>query len=236
MIKRILSILKDKRGFIVPALEPFLPIAGKAAAGFGASKLIGGLFDNDVSSNLEGFKSPKFQADPRFNRVQDFLEQFGTGILEGDFGAFSSLAETGSPEFEKVLQQGITDIRRTGEEQRAKAGRARGGLGEEEAVGRFTGNLRFQDFLRAQGGLQNLLTTGANITGGVRGADLTSQGQLNQFNLESSRLELEKLLGLDKQAKEAGEAQGSGIGGIFDLVSKAPSIIKGAKEIGKIFK
>ena len=188
------------------------------------------LFGGGDDSNLEEFELPEFQSDPIFTESQDVLFGLGKDILGGDFGAFSSLAETGSPEFEAVLANTIRDIQTKATEQLAAQGRARGGALADvtsRAVADTTANLRFQDFLRSQEGLGFLFQQGRGITEGVRGAGLTNQSQINQFALGRSQLDLEERGALDKQEGEQGFLEGGNLATLGGLAATGVGVATG---------
>lgn len=188
-------------------------------------------FGDDEESNLEGFELPEFEEDPIFGESQDFLFGLGKDILGGDFGAFSSLAETGSPEFEAILAKTIRDVQTSATEALAAQGRGRGGAVADvtsRAVGDVSADLRFQDFLRSQEGLGFLFQQGRGITEGVSSRSLTNQAQKNQFSLNRSGLDLEQRGLLDEQDLREGGLEGEGIGNLFESI---PGIFGGIKDL-----
>lgn len=215
MIKFINNLLpkriQDNRG-----------IFGLISAGLGLASSLGAFGDDD--SNLEGFELPEFFEDPLFGEQQDFLSGLGKDLLGGEFGAFKSLAETGSPELEAVIANLNRDVTTQATEAAARSGRARGGQLPSTVsrnIADATAGLRFQDFLRAQEGKGFLFQQGRGITEGVRGAALDNQAQRNTFNLNTSRLDFNRRAGLDELDLKVGGLQGEGIAGAVDLIGTA---------------
>lgn len=181
-------------------------------------------------SNLEGFELPEFEEDPLVGESQDLLFGLGKDILAGDFGAFSSLAKTGSPEFEAVLANTIRDIQTSATESLAATGRARGGAlpaVTAKAVSDTTANLRFQDFLRSQEGLGFLFQQGRGITEGVSSRALTNQSQKNQFALNRSRLDLNQRGALDNQDLDRGLLEGENLATLGGLATSGVGLATG---------
>lgn len=190
-------------------------------------------FGND-KSNIEEFQLPEFEADPLVGESQDFLFGLGKDILGGDFGAFSSLAETGSPEFEQVLQNTIRDISISATEAAAATGRGRGGLLPStlpRQIGDVSANLRFQDFLRSQEGLSFLFGQGRGITEGVSNRALTNQSQLNQFALRRSELDLNQRKALDNQDAELGLLEGGNLATLGGLATTGVGVATGSQPL-----
>jgi len=207
----------------------FGAITAVASAAIAVKGAVDAFGADSGDSNLAGFQLPEFADDPLVAETQEFLNEIGQNFLKGDFGEFSSLAETGSPEFEALLQRTMTDIRRGTEESFAKQGRSRGGgvtAASAEAVGDATAQLRFDDFMRAQQGKAGLLATGGNLVQGVRTSAQNNQLQKNNFALGRSELDLAKRQGLDRLDLQIGEAQGQSIADLVTAGAGIASVFK----------
>ena len=137
---------------------------------------------------------PEFKPNPRVSRIQDLLEGFGTEGLGGRFDEFFNvIGQFGSPELDDVIRRSNVGVTRGVEENLAKRGLGRGGIGvgrlAEELLGNET-KLRLADFDRAIAGRQNLLSTALNTLSNVRGGAQAQQGAENQFALNATGLDL----------------------------------------------
>lgn len=153
-----------------------------------------GVFDNDDAAPF-----PERYVDPRFTEGQDALFGFGQNALAGEFNDYyKPLGEYGGQELEDMIRMNTRDINRAAMERNAAMGiRSSRGSGDvARAIGDMTTGLRYNDFVRAMGGRQNLLGTGLNTVGSVRDMAKQEMADVNAYNLGKFNYE---------QAQEAAE-------------------------------
>ena len=135
---------------------------------------------------------PSYYTSPYYSDSQETLSGLGTDILSGQIpDYYSPIGQTGSTEFEDMLNMSIRDTQQGVTENAARMG-FRGGRGSEmvsKAIGDISTKARYDDYLRSLQGKESLLNTGVGITEGVRGAGLTEAGQQNAFNLDKYKFE-----------------------------------------------
>ena len=140
-----------------------------------------GLFDS--GSDVE---MPKYHEDEDYRFTQDYLKNFGTGLLSGNVpDYYSAIGESGSPEFESWLDLGIRDTMKSTEEALAKTGRARGGQLAATTAQKISDKSiteRYNDYLRSLEGKKYLLGLGTDITEGVRTAGQREGAARNKFS------------------------------------------------------
>lgn len=198
-------ILKNNRGSWV--------MVSVAAIGTTAAVVGSGAF----VSSPESPNRPVYQEDPDYRKSQDFLSDFGMGLLGGDVpDYFAPIGETGSQEFEDILGLTKRDVMTSTTEALAKGGRARGGqlaASTAQAVGDVSIKARFDDYSRSLIGKERLLGYGLDVTEGVRGAGQREGENVNVFNVGDYRRNIEERNfrygdRLDKAAR-TGEAIGA---------------------------
>jgi hypothetical protein len=155
------------------------------------------------SSNVSDIKMPEWYTDPLYTSSQDYLNTYGTNILEGKLPSFySSLGQTGSDAFKSKLTQTNRDTATAVNENLVRRGISRSGVGlstTAKQVANNSTNYNWADYLQAQTEKASLLNTGLNTLSGVRSSALTNQGSKNQFNLGVTGLELQQA-GAEDQA------------------------------------
>lgn len=200
-------------GLIVSLLSSLMSSQGSGSGGGGGG-----------SSEYFDIKLPDFYEDPYYGKTQDLLYGLGSGLLEGNVpDYYSAIGESGSDEFEAVLQAAIGDVQKAGMESAARLGQRGGSVAESisENVGNLTAQLRYQDLLNAIAGKKYLLSTGINTTGGVRSSALDYMNLKNQFELAKVGLSMD----LDRyshaydlaESQQLADTVSSGIGSIANL-------------------
>jgi len=189
---------------------------------------LSGLFGGG-SSKFEDVKIPDYQEDKYYESSQAPLQKTGLSLLQGkpnDY--FKPIGEYGGQEFENVLGLLKRDVSTGVNEDLVRRGVGRGGIGataQARAVGDISTKTRYADYERAMAGRQNLLTTGADILGGVRGGALQREGIRNPFELGRTKLEMGKASALDEfQAAQDSKMSGL-IKGAIGLA--APFVLPG---------
>jgi len=135
-----------------------------------------------------------FYEDPLYQKTQQPLFEFGTGLLEGkpnDY--YKPIGESGSSEFEKMLALTTRDTQKAVGENLVRRGISRGGLGASivaKTAADTSTKLRWEDYSRAIAGKQFLMSSGLNTLSDVRGGSLAIGSQKNQYNLSKAELDL----------------------------------------------
>ncbi len=178
------------------------------------SDLFGG-GDSEVSK----VELPTWEQDPLYQSSQDILFPFASDLLKGivpDY--YKAIGETGSSEFENMLGLVNRDTSKAVNENLAKRGISRGGLGASiaaKSAADVNTKLRWSDFERALTGKQSLLNLGVNTMSGVRDSALNITGMKNNFNLSNFDNSFKKAETLDTQQAQTdamwGELLKSGI-------------------------
>ncbi len=193
------------------------------AATFAGGALIGGGLGYAASQggdNGEGQPAtPTFQADPYYQKSQDFAFPYYTDMLNGKINDYyAPIGQSGSAEFEKMLGLTTRDITNSTNENLVRRGMSRSGVGADvvsRAVGDASTKLRYEDYNRALTGKLNLLQVGSSGLNNVRSAALENQGQVNRFSLGAAGMDMDKYLLTQKQdAADAamwGDILGSGV-------------------------
>jgi hypothetical protein len=154
------------------------------------------MFDWLFGNNDVQVETPKFQADPYYQKTQDFAYPYYTDMLQGKIDPYySAIGETGSSEFEKMLGLTTRDITNSTNENLVRRGMSRSGVGADlvsKNVADASTKLRYEDYNRALTGKLNLLNIGSSGLSGVRSSALTNQSQVNNFNLGASEIDLNK--------------------------------------------
>lgn len=178
----------------------------------------------------ESPERPVYQEDPDYRETQDYLKDFGMGLLGGDVpDYFAPIGEAGSQEFEDILGLTKRDVMTSTTEALAKGGRARGGqlaASTAQAVGDVSIKARFDDYSRSLIGKERLFGYGLDVVEGVRSAGQAEGGNVNRFNQQDYRFNIEERNfrygdRLDKAAR-TGEAIGAfgdfagDLGAIYD--------------------
>lgn len=174
-----------------------------AAAGIGAAGSIAGGALAGRGRKGGGVKvdwdAPAWYEDEYYKPTQDYLLDFGKGMLEGDIpDYFAPIGEIGGQEFEDFLDLTKRDVVDAVEESAIVRGAGRSGTttsAVSKAVGDVSAQYRYADFQRALEGRKGFLNMGTGLVENVRGAGLSYGGQRNQFNLGVSSLALNKALG-----------------------------------------
>jgi len=210
-MRSLWGVLKDNRGFL-----QFLPAA--IAAGKGIYDLTKGQDD----SRVEGVNFPEFFEDPIFADLQNFMQGLGKDILGGNIPEYyAPIGERGGKEFQDVLGMGIRDIQESAINTAAITGRGRGGSlpgTVSKAVGDFTKEMSFADFLRAMQGREFLFGQGRGITENTRNAAFNNQGARNNFNIAGANFDFNKAGYLDKFDIFQDEQQGEAISNVLSSV------------------
>lgn len=170
-------------------------------------------------SNVSDIEMPEWYTDPLYTSSQDYLNTYGTNILEGKLPSFySSLGQTGSDAFKAKLAQTNRDTAIAVNENLVRRGISRSGVGlstTAKQVANNSTNYNWADYLQAQTEKASLLNTGLNTLSGVRSSALTNQSSKNQFNLGVTGLELNQASAEDQTEANEGsmwsQLIGSGI-------------------------
>jgi len=191
-----------------------------------------------------GLSLPSFYTDPSYKTSQAKLLNIGSNMLKGDLlDYYKPIGEMGGKDFEAMLNLVKADAQTSAESNVAKRN-LRGGLASnivtKSVVGASTG-LRWQDYMRALTGRENLLRLGVSTTEGVRSAGLSYGNAKSQYDLTAA-LETQKMAQLEESEKEARKAAlwntiiGSAIGGISTVYGAklmgSAGKVKGATSIG----
>jgi len=161
---------------------------------------------------LRDITLPKFYEDPFYGATQEKLLPMGTNLMGGNIPEWlRPIGESGSPEFQDLLNLTKRDISTAVWEDAARRG-VRGPAATKviaDTTADTATKMRWSDYMRSLEGKQWLFGEGRGITEGVRGAGLDFGGQKNQFNLNQAKLQmdLENMIETQKQAKKARESQ-----------------------------
>lgn len=166
-----------------------------AAAGIGAAGSIGGAYMSSQGKKKSGegggsreseIDIPPFYNDPYVAKTQDFMFPYSQNLLEGEPNDyFAPIGQVGGPGFDDLLNMMKTDVTQSVTEDIARRG-GRSGLGTAvigKTVGDLSKRMRWEDYLRAMTGRQNLLNLGIGSMENVSRTALTNQGQVNNYNL-----------------------------------------------------
>lgn len=192
-----------------------------------------GFFDflTGGKSRVEGIALPKFEEDPIFKDLQEYLSGYGKNLLEGKPNEYyKGIGEAGGSEFENMLALSNRDIQQSVLESAAKGGRGRGGAVASvtaQQVADNTTKLRFADFLRAMQGKEFLFGQGRGITEASRESGLANQGQKNNFNLANFDNAMAKAGYLDEydnqKSQGIGKMVGTVAGGALGFMAGGPA-------------
>ncbi len=141
-----------------------------------------------------GFDLPSYGVSPYYERGQEALAPLGEDILAGKPPEWlRGIGVAGGPEFEEMMKLTRRDVTRTVQEDIAKRGIGRGGIGTT-AIAKTMGDIgvkaRWEDYTRSIVGKKALLTAGVGIMGGVRTAGLQEQQLANVFGLSKAEIQL----------------------------------------------
>ena len=170
------------------------------------------------------YNLPDFKEDPYYGKSQEALYPMGKDLLAGKPSEYyAPIGEIGGQLFEDVLGMGRRDITKSITEDFARRN-IRGARGSDvigKAVGDYSKKARFDDYVRALQGRQFMLSVGGDITAGVGGRALTSQGQKATYEVSKGNLALgyAGLASREEQARTTaiGEGIGGGLKGIANL-------------------
>ena len=177
---------------------------------------------------------PEYFEDKDYRITQDFLRDYGMGILKGDIpDYYKPIGEAGGKEFEDMLaltKQGITQ---STAEAMAKGARARGGglaAATAPAIAGAETKARYADYERSLVGKQNLMRTGVGVTEGVRRAGQVEGGNVNRFNWQDYQAQVGERRYQDmvvaEQDAQMGEMIGTiasvGVGGAVGFMTGGP--------------
>lgn len=136
---------------------------------------------------------PGYYNDPYVAKTQDDLYGYGSNLLAGNPNSYyKPIGEIGGSEFEDVLKMSSRDITQAAAEDAARRGVRGGGSTVARAVADMSKTMRFADFNRALEGRKFFLNTGNEMVGGVRSAAITEENNKNDFNLNSTRLQMQQ--------------------------------------------
>jgi len=187
-----------------------------------------GLFGSS-RSRFEDVKLPDYTEDKYYESSQAPLQKTGLSLLQGkpnDY--FKPIGEYGGQEFENVLGLLKRDVSKGVDEDLVRRGVGRGGIGataKARAIGDISTKTRYADYERALSGRQNLLTTGADILGGVRSGALNREGIRNPFEISRTGLDMDRAKGLDAHQAAQDKKMSDLIGGAVGLA--APFVMPG---------
>jgi len=137
---------------------------------------------------------PDWFQDPMYQDTQNLSYSMGKNILAGKLPDFySSLGQTGSPEFKNMLAMINAQTATAVNENLVRRNISRSGVGlasTAKAVADATTSLSWTDYIKAAGEKSNLLNTGLNTIAGVRSSALDLTGQKNQFGMQGAQLRL----------------------------------------------
>lgn len=196
-----------------------MALASTAASVYGSLKGAGDVENVNPSSigNVSA-RNNDFFTDKDYLEGQKLLTDTGKGLLKGkpnDY--YKPIGEIGSTQFNDLLRMVNRDITTGVNENLAKRGVTRGGIGAA-AIGRATGDastkLRYDDMLRAIKGREFLLGTGLDTIQSTRNAGLTYGGQKNEYNLNKEKLALMR----EKIAAEQDASNAGMLGNLFGSV------------------
>lgn len=159
---------------------------------------------------------PGYFEDPYIAKTQSDLYGVGSSLIAGKPNSyFAPIGEVGSPELEGVIGMGTRDITEAAAEDAARRGSRGGGSQVARAVGDYSKQMRYADFVRAMQGRQSFLNTGSEILGGVRSAGISEGANRNSFNLDSTRMQIQQDQFEQKQAAEKKAARNAMYGKIL---------------------
>lgn len=166
-------------------------ILGGVALGGALGGLFGGKKKKDEPSIWEQmalkYFPEEYEVQDDYTETQSYLKELGYDLLEGDIpDYYKPIGETGGPEFEAVVDRGITDISRSIWDDIAAKGISRGGVGTTaigQSVAPFVQNMRMQDWTRAMNSRAGFFDTGVGITENARTSALNMTNMQNTWNL-----------------------------------------------------
>lgn len=171
-----------------------------------------------ASTPYSNLPIPQMYKDPYYASSQDTLSTLGSNILTGKLPDFySSIGQSNSPEFQKMLQSVIGNTQRGVQEQAAQGGTARSGTvnaATSDALSQVIPQLTYQDFQNAQQQKAGLLQFGSGVEQNIGQAGLQNQNSIatQQQNIfEDARQQQDSI---DQYKKTAASAQGGMIGNI----------------------
>jgi len=208
---------------------------GITAAGVAATAAVGSLALSTVNSFRGGggygdVEMPSFYQDPNYEKTQDYMYDYGTGILEGEIpDYYKSIGEYGGQEFEDIMALVNRDVTQGAMETAARRGQKGGNV--QQAVAKQTADastkLRYQDFVRAMAGRESLFKGGGAMVSDVGSKALINQGQRNQFNLASVGMEVDMLADARAQDTASANRWASMVGSIGSGIGTAAGIYAG---------
>lgn len=161
----------------------------------------------------ESIARPEYYTDPIYTESQGALKDLGLGLMKGDVpDYYKAIGETGSDEFENMLDLTKRDISNSVMEANAASGRARGGNLPAQTAGAISDaaiKARYGDYERSLAGKQYLLNTGINTTTGVRGSAQAEQGARNAFNWNDYNAQIQERAYKDQQDAALGKMIGT---------------------------
>ena len=147
-----------------------------------------------LKGEVAGFDMPQYQQSPYYAGMQKQLAGVSSDLLSGKVPEW--LRETTTPgggAFEQYMGMVGRDVTRGVQEDIAKRGVTRGGIGTT-AIAKTMADVgtkyRWEDLLRTQQNRLGLFGAGIETAGGVRTAGLTEAGQANIFGLESAKMQI----------------------------------------------
>ncbi len=167
--------------------------------------------------------TPEHYEDADYRETQDYLKGYGMDIMGGNIPEYyKPIGETGSRQFEGMLDMTKRDITQSTSEAMAKGGRARGGqlaASTAGAVGDASTKLRYDDYNRAMSGKLALLGIGTNVVGGVRDAGQRYGEGVNKFNWNQYNAMTGQYMQGRDEDRESDENQGAMWGSIGSIAT-----------------
>jgi hypothetical protein len=187
---------------------------------------------------MANLKLPDWFEDPLYQKSQDLSFGMGKDILSGNLPEWmQGLGKTGSPEFQNMLNLVNTKTAQAVAESNVRRNISRSGVGASsiaKATADATTTLSWQDYLKAAGEKQNLLTTGLNTMTGVRAGALDFTGQKNQFGMQGAELSLKADMFNEQQAEAKKQQKNAMWGQILSSAIGAVGTIGGMMVGGPI--
>lgn len=202
--------------------------------------VVGGVIGG-IAGGLLGGKKKKapdvapYYEDPNFNSVQTFLKDYFQNILQGNipdyYRAIGEPASSGL--MGDYVSEATKDIFAKDLEARAMTGRGRTGIssGALERAGNISGVLRYNDYLRAMQGREDLLGLGYSGESGVRDAAAWNQNQKNAYQLGKWQADMATYQSNEQQRKEG---QQSLMNGFMSMAGGVKGMFGGDGSVGGI--
>jgi len=136
---------------------------------------------------------PEYYLDEYYGKTQAPMFSFGSEALTGNVPEYyKAIGETGSPEFENMLNLTTRDIVKLAGQDAARRNAGRGGAltgTVARKVADASTKMRYADYDRSLLGKQFLLGTSLDTLSGVRSSALNQSGMKNQYQMQKAQLE-----------------------------------------------